>query len=164
MGKPIHLRSKELFDICIFQQFFICSVQRIFGWKLPSKLFHLKEKLCWRLPKVCSENTTEFFLDFYSLEKAALWINKKLMKEIKYWDLNIWEKNDKKNMKKIISIMCKNNDSWPDLKWRPELHIFGAYIKQKIQLWLATEIPFQINVFQKKYIALTWISSLILSG
>ena len=36
--------------------------------------------------------------------------------------------------------------------------------KQKIQLWLATEIHFQINVFQKKYIALTWISSLILSG
>ena len=34
----------------------------------------------------------------------------------------------KKNMKKIISIMCKNNDSWQDLKWRPELHIFDTYM------------------------------------
>ena len=37
-------------------------------------------------------STTEFFHDFYNLEKAALWINKKLMKEIKYLRLEYLRK------------------------------------------------------------------------
>lgn len=92
LGKTNSLKIERAIWQLYFPSFLISSVQRIFGWKLPSKLFNLKGKLCWMLPKVCSENTTELFLDFYSLEKAALWINKKLMKEIKYLRLEYLRK------------------------------------------------------------------------